>query len=77
MRTAMCVLNGQLRPVVVRDESVSAATRKVERSDRDDPSHIAAPFAGVVNITVAGVSLLEIWGRSDLVSARSPVEDLF
>jgi pyruvate carboxylase len=54
MRTVMCIINGQLRPVLVRDES--AATSSVptaERADKTNPDHIAAPFAGVVTVGVA------------------------
>jgi pyruvate carboxylase len=53
MRTVMCILNGQLRPVAVRDRSVATATPAAEKADRTDPSHIAAPFAGVVTLSVA------------------------
>lgn len=51
-RTVMCILNGQLRPVSVRDRSVSTATPAAEKADRDDPGHIAAPFTGTVALTV-------------------------
>ncbi|MBY6685893.1 pyruvate carboxylase [Rhodococcus sp. BP-149] len=51
MRTVMCILNGQLRPVSVRDRSISADAPTTEKADRDDPSHLAAPFAGVVTLT--------------------------
>ena len=53
MRTVMCILNGQLRPVSVRDRSVAAQAPAAEKADRGDPSHVAAPFAGVVTLTVA------------------------
>lgn len=53
MRTVMCILNGQLRPVSVRDRSIAAATPASERADRNDPSHLAAPFAGVVTVMAA------------------------
>ena len=46
MRTVMCILNGQLRPVVVRDRSVASAVPAAEKADRANPDHIAAPFAG-------------------------------
>jgi pyruvate carboxylase len=52
MRTVMCLLNGQLRPVVVRDESIAAAVPAAEKADRSDPDHVAAPFAGVVTVGV-------------------------
>ena len=53
MRTVMGILNGQLRPVSVRDRSVAAQAPAAEKADRNDPSHIAAPFSGVVTLTVA------------------------
>lgn len=53
MRQVMCTVNGQLRVVVVRDESVGASVTKVERANPDDPRQIGAPFAGVVTLVVA------------------------
>jgi pyruvate carboxylase len=53
MRTVMCTINGQLRPVSVRDRSVDAAIRTAEKADRDDKRQVAAPFAGVVTLKVA------------------------
>jgi pyruvate carboxylase len=52
MRTVMCTLNGQLRPVAVRDRSIDAAVKAAEKADRSDPGQIAAPFAGVVTLQV-------------------------
>ncbi|MFT4396784.1 pyruvate carboxylase [Gordonia lacunae] len=52
MRTVMCILNGQLRPVQVRDRSVDAEVAAAEKADRGNPFHIGAPFAGVVSLTV-------------------------
>ena len=52
MRTVMCILNGQLRPVSVRDRSIVSDAPTAEKADRDDPSHVATPFAGVVTLTV-------------------------
>jgi pyruvate carboxylase len=53
MRTVMCIINGQLRPIVVRDRSISEAVPAAEKADRANADHIAAPFAGVVAIGVA------------------------
>jgi pyruvate carboxylase len=53
MRTVMCILNGQLRPVVVRDHSVASDVPVAEKADRANPDHVAAPFAGVVTVAVA------------------------
>ncbi|CAM3518501.1 pyruvate carboxylase [Tsukamurella ocularis] len=53
MRTVMCQLNGQLRPVQVRDRSIADQVPVAEKADRNDPGHVAAPFAGVVSLSVA------------------------
>ena len=47
MRTVMCIINGQLRPVLVRDRSIASDVPAAEKADRANPDHIAAPFAGV------------------------------
>ncbi|MEO3757225.1 pyruvate carboxylase [Mycobacterium sp. B14F4] len=52
MRTVMCILNGQLRPVVVRDRSIASDIPTAEKADRANPDHVAAPFAGVVTVSV-------------------------
>jgi pyruvate carboxylase len=64
MRTVMCTLNGQLRPVAVRDRSVDAHVKAAEKADRNDPGQVAAPFAGVVTLKVA---------EGDAVEAGQPV----
>ena len=51
MRTVMCILNGQLRPVMVRDHSVAADIPIAEKADRANPGHVPAPFSGVVTVT--------------------------
>ncbi len=53
MRTVMCTLNGQMRPVLVRDASVESHAKVAEKADPDNSGHVAAPFAGAVTITVA------------------------
>ncbi len=53
MRTVMYLLNGQLRPIVVRDRSIAADVHGAEKADRTNAGHVAAPFAGVVTVTVA------------------------
>ena len=45
-------LNGQLRPIDVRDRSVSASVSEAEKALASDPGHIAAPFRGLVNVLV-------------------------
>ena len=53
MRTVMCTLNGQLRPVPSATGPSPAEVTAAEKADRSDPGHVAAPFAGVVTLTVA------------------------
>ncbi|MBM7815387.1 pyruvate carboxylase [Brevibacterium paucivorans] len=52
MRTVMCTLNGQLRPLSVRDESIKVDVAAAERADTSNPGHVASPFAGVVTLQV-------------------------
>jgi len=52
MRTVMCTINGQLRPIRVRDKSIKVDVKTAERADPNKPGHVAAPFAGVVTVTV-------------------------
>jgi pyruvate carboxylase len=52
MRTVLTRLNGQLRPLDVRDESVQVSSVAVERADPKDPHQVATPLAGIVNVTV-------------------------
>jgi pyruvate carboxylase len=53
MRTVLCLINGQLRPVLVRDRAIAADVPAAEKADRNNPDHVAAPFAGVVTVGVA------------------------
>jgi pyruvate carboxylase len=59
IRTVMCTINGQLRPVNVRDRSVAADAPSQEKADVSNPSHVAAPFDGVVSIVVANGDRVE------------------
>jgi pyruvate carboxylase len=52
MRTVMATLNGQLRPLQIRDRSVKAEVPAAEKADRSNPNHVPAPFAGVVTLIV-------------------------
>jgi pyruvate carboxylase len=52
MRTVMTTLNGQLRPVNVRDRSVKVETKAAEKADGAKPGDVAAPFSGVVTLKV-------------------------
>ncbi|MGB3480912.1 MAG: pyruvate carboxylase [Mycobacterium sp.] len=59
MRTVMCIMNGQLRPVVVRDRNIASEVPTAEKADRANSAHVAAPFAGVVTVTVAAGDAIE------------------
>ncbi len=64
MRTVMCTINGQLRPIRVRDTSVKVDVKAAEKADPTRPGQVAAPFAGVVTVTV---------GEGDEVEAGATV----
>lgn len=52
-RTVMATLNGQLRPINVRDRKVAVETVSVEKADSSNLGHVAAPFSGVVTLQIA------------------------
>lgn len=66
-RTVMTTLNGQLRPVTVRDLSVEVSQASVEKADPNVPGHAAAPFTGVVTAKVA---------VGDTVSVGDPIASI-
>jgi pyruvate carboxylase len=49
----MAKLNGQLRPILARDHSITATTASAEKADPAIKGHVAAPFTGVVTPKVA------------------------
>ncbi|MBT0768440.1 pyruvate carboxylase [Kineosporia sp. J2-2] len=53
LRTVMARLNGQMRPISVRDERIAAQVPTAEKADVSQPGHVAAPFQGVVTVVVA------------------------
>ncbi|MFJ2755137.1 pyruvate carboxylase [Nocardioides sp. NPDC087217] len=53
IRTVMATINGHLRPIGVRDRSVAAEVAAAEKADPAVPGQVAAPFQGVVTISVA------------------------
>ncbi|OJX62073.1 MAG: pyruvate carboxylase [Micrococcales bacterium 73-13] len=59
MRTVMLTLNGQLRPVAVRDESIRVETRVAEKADPAVPGQVPAPFSGVVTLKVEAGAVVE------------------
>ena len=52
-RTVMAKLNGQLRPLSVRDRHESAAVAAAEKADPKTPGQVAAPFQGSVTVSIA------------------------
>jgi pyruvate carboxylase len=67
MRTVMATLNGQLRPVFVRDRSITVEARQAERADTSKPGQVAAPFSGVVTLKA---------DAGDTVKAGQPVASI-
>ena len=59
-RTVMATINGQLRPISVRDRSVSAEVAAAEKADTSKPGHVAAPFQGVVTVIVETGATVEV-----------------
>ena len=53
VRTVMARVNGQLRPLDVRDRSVERAVAEIERANPSNPGHVAAPVIGAVIIQVS------------------------
>ena len=52
MRSVMFTLNGQLRPLQVRDRSVESEVKTAEKADPNNSGHVGSPFAGVVTMQV-------------------------
>ncbi|MET7997933.1 pyruvate carboxylase [Amycolatopsis sp. NPDC005232] len=53
VRTVMSTLNGQIRPIQIRDSSIASDVPATEKAEKGNPKQIAAPFAGVVTLQVA------------------------
>ncbi|SEP51441.1 pyruvate carboxylase [Amycolatopsis saalfeldensis] len=53
LRTVMSSLNGQIRPIQIRDRSIASDIPATEKAEKGNPKQIAAPFAGVVTLQVA------------------------
>ncbi|GHF10269.1 pyruvate carboxylase [Pseudolysinimonas yzui] len=67
MRTVMTNINGQLRPVFVRDLSIAVESTTAEKADPAAAGQIAAPFSGVVTLKV---------GEGDTVTAGQPIASI-
>jgi len=59
-RTVMATLNGQLRPIDIRDKKISVDVPQAEKADPANIGHIAAPFSGAVTVTVVEGVRVEI-----------------
>jgi pyruvate carboxylase len=80
MRTVMTTLNGQLRPVFVRDTSIDVETKAAEKADASKPGQVGAPFSGVVTLQVeegatvaAGQSVASIEAMKMEAAITAPV----
>jgi pyruvate carboxylase len=51
-RTVMATLNGQLRPLNIRDKKIATDVAVAEKANLANPAEVAAPFAGVVTLQV-------------------------
>ena len=67
MRSVMTTINGQLRPILVRDRSITVETVATEKADASVAGQIAAPFLGVVTLKVA---------EGDSVAAGQPIASI-
>ncbi|WP_250445724.1 pyruvate carboxylase [Actinotalea sp. C106] len=80
MRSVMFTLNGQIRPLQVRDRAVEVDQATAEKADPGTPGQIAAPFAGAVTPVVqegqkveAGQSVATIEAMKMEASITTPV----
>jgi pyruvate carboxylase len=67
MRSVMTTINGQLRPILVRDRSITVEVSSAEKADPSVAGQIAAPFSGVVTLKVA---------EGDIVAAGQPIASI-
>jgi pyruvate carboxylase len=80
IRTVMTTLNGQLRPVFVRDRSITVEAKSAEKADASIPGHVAAPFSGVITMqvqvgdrVVAGTPVASIEAMKMEAAIASPI----
>ncbi|HEY8588760.1 MAG TPA: pyruvate carboxylase [Naasia sp.] len=80
MRNVMTTLNGQMRPIAVRDRSIAVDVKSAGKADPAKPGHVAAPFSGVVTLKVAegdtvaaGASVATIEAMKMEAAITSPV----
>ncbi|MDP3967409.1 MAG: pyruvate carboxylase [Nocardioides sp.] len=79
-RSVMCTINGQLRPIAIRDRAVSSDVPAQEKADTSTPGHVAAPFDGVVTLVAeegqqveAGATVATIEAMKMEASITAPV----
>jgi pyruvate carboxylase len=80
MRQVVMNVNGQIRPMRVRDHSVESVTAAAEKADPGVAGHVAAPFAGAVTVNAevgqevdAGDSVAVIEAMKMEATITSPV----
>jgi pyruvate carboxylase len=59
-RTVMATLNGQLRPINIRDRKIASDVVTAEKADASNLGHVAAPFAGVVTLQIVEGTHVEV-----------------
>ncbi len=80
-RNVMATINGQLRPISIRDRAVASEVAAAEKADPSNPGQVAAPFQGVVTTVVgagdkvaAGDVVATIEAMKMEASITAPVE---
>ncbi|WP_193612093.1 pyruvate carboxylase [Nocardioides lijunqiniae] len=80
-RSVMATINGQMRPISIRDTSVASQVAAAEKADTSKPGHVAAPFQGAVTIVVeegatvsAGDTVATIEAMKMEASITAPVD---
>jgi pyruvate carboxylase len=81
IRTLLVLLNGQQRPIDVRDRSLEPEVSVREKADPNDDAHVAAPMTGVVTLTVgegervgAGQQIATVEAMKMESAIRAPTE---
>jgi pyruvate carboxylase len=69
IRTVMATLNGQLRPLLIRDKTIDAQVVMAEKADTNNPLQIGAPFLGVVTLQVEVGDVLVAGGTVATIEA--------
>ena len=77
----LATINGQLRPISIRDRGVSSDVKAAEKADPGTPGQVAAPFQGVVTVVVeegakvaAGETVATIEAMKMEASITAPVD---